>query len=304
MNDLKKKEPPWQVYTMRVDYALILSAGMGTRMGKIGKKLPKPLWPIYFKTLLELQVNYCRALGIKKIFVNTHFLAKEIHDFVFQKELFEDVVFLHEELLLDSGGAIHNMASRGDVGYQGNLLIVNVDQFLFFDKKYFAEGLAGLENSRAALFGIKVDKREKYNKIILCEECLLSIEKNNEESDYITYSGLGFLKLDGLEPVAGVSKFFESVANYKKERIQFIIPEKYEYWDFGTVEIYFENIKKIYENKKRGKKGHMEEFLDIHGAMRGDDALFFNPQLNSINIERQKHFIKDSIVANEVVHKI
>ena len=44
---------------MQLDFAYILAAGKGTRMGEIGKVVPKPLWPIYEKSLLELQVAWC-----------------------------------------------------------------------------------------------------------------------------------------------------------------------------------------------------------------------------------------------------
>ena len=55
---------------MKIDYALLLAAGYGTRMGIIGKELPKVLWPVYEKTLLELQVDYLKELGVKNIFLN------------------------------------------------------------------------------------------------------------------------------------------------------------------------------------------------------------------------------------------
>ena len=47
---------------MKVNKALILSAGFGTRMGEIGKTLPKILWPIFDKSLLELQVLYLKEM--------------------------------------------------------------------------------------------------------------------------------------------------------------------------------------------------------------------------------------------------
>ena len=52
--------------------ALILAAGKGTRMGEIGKVLPKVLWPIYERSLLELQVQYAKSLGIKDIYIKNH----------------------------------------------------------------------------------------------------------------------------------------------------------------------------------------------------------------------------------------
>lgn len=289
---------------MQIDHALILCAGMGSRMGDIGKKLPKPLWPVYFKTLLELQVDYCRSLGVKRIFVNTHFLANEIEEHLRGNPKFEGIIALHEDPLLDSGGAIHNMASRGDVNYTGNLLLVNADQFLFFDPQYYTDALAALENSRAALFGIQVDKSAKYNETVLENGRLKEIKKTDGSYNYITYSGLGILKLDSLLPVPGISKFFESVANYKKERVHFVVPEKFEYWDFGTAEIYFESIQEIFRFKSEKEKNRLMLFLEEHGALAGSLENFFNPELRSINLEGQGKFEKDSIVGKGLVQKV
>lgn len=289
---------------MQIDHALILSAGMGSRMGEIGKKMPKPLWPVFFKNLLELQVDYCRGLGIKRLFVNTHFLSAEIESYLKSDSKFEGVIVLHEDPLLDSGGAIHNMASRGDVNYSGNLLLVNADQFLFFDNKYFADALSGLENSRASLFGITVDKSAKYNETVLESDQLKAIQKPEGNRDYVTYSGLGLLKLDGLEPVAGITKFFETVANYRKERVNFIVPEKFEYWDFGTAEIYFNSIAAIYQNLKQGKTGRLMSFLEANGAFDGEEDNFFSPELRSVSLEGSSSFEKDCIVGKGISQKL
>ncbi len=289
---------------MQIDHALILSAGLGSRMGEIGKKLPKALWPVFYKCLLELQVDYCHDLGIDRIFVNTHFLSEDIEAFILSNKKFEDVTILHEDPLLDTGGAIHNMASRGDVNYLGNTLLVNVDQFLFFDNEYFKKALLTLEKSRAALFGIKVDKGANYNETVLVNGLLKEIKKADNLSNYVTYSGLGILKLDMLAPIAGVTKFFDTVANYKNERIEFIVPENFEYWDFGTSEVYFKNIKKIYQNITNDKKSLLIEFLSKHDALKEVESNFFNKELNSINLKGAGVFERNSIVGLGIVQPV
>jgi NDP-sugar pyrophosphorylase family protein len=289
---------------MQIDYALILSAGMGTRMGEIGKKLPKALWPVFYKSLLELQVDYCHDLGIDRIFINTHFLSEEIEKYVASDEKFKDVIILHEDPLLDSGGAIHNMASRGDVNYTGTLLLVNADQFLFFGKEYFSEAMIALKDSRASLFGITVDKSAKYNETVVKNGKLTEIRKSDGTADYVTYSGLGILKLDNLEPQAGITKFFETVANYKKEAVTFIVPKKFEYWDFGTAEIYFNSIKKIYQNLKEKKSGLLMDFLIQHDAFDGDENNFFSPEFNSVSLEATNDFEQNSIVGKGLVQSL
>lgn len=291
---------------MQIDHALILCAGMGTRMGEIGKKLPKALWPIYFKSLLELQIDYCRGLGINRIFINTYFLGEEIEKLISSGPKFKDIILLQEDPLLDSGGAVHNMASRGDVNYMGNLLYVNADQFLLFNQSYFEQALKLLSTSRAVLFGIKADRDSYYNETVINNGLLTEIRKPSGENDFITYSGLGLIKLDDLNPVAGITKFFQTVCNYNKEAIRFITPAEYEYWDFGTLEIYSENIKKIsiMLKDKYAQNSGIIKFLKQQGAFIGDLDSFVNLNLNSIDLTGQGQFQKDSIYGKGIFQKL
>jgi choline kinase len=289
---------------MQIDYALILAAGKGSRMGEIGRKLPKPLWPIFYKSLIELQVDFCNNLGIQRIFINTHFLSKEIETYLKSDKKFEKITVLYEDPLLDSGGAIHNMASRGDVNYTGNVLTVNADQFLFFDEKFFTEALNSLEKNRAALFGIKVDKNSNYNETVVRDGLLTEITKATGAHDYITYSGLGLIKLDGLRPVPGVTKFFETVASFQKEKVGLIMPPEFEYWDFGTAEIYMNSIKRIFENLKATKDSVAMRFFRNNGAFNGDEENFYSSELTSISLEGVSAFEKNSIVGLGIIQSI
>ena len=111
---------------MRIDHCLILAAGFGTRMGAIGQKLPKVLWPVFEKSLLELQVAYARSLGIEKIYINLHYMGEQIEEYCKTKSAFEGVKFLWEKPeILDIGGAIHNLAAQPEVKYKGRLLVLN-----------------------------------------------------------------------------------------------------------------------------------------------------------------------------------
>lgn len=296
---LVKREKFFRVYIMQIDYALILGAGLGTRMGEIGKKIPKILWPIYFKTMLELQINYCEELGIKKIYLNTHFLHDEIIHFLKTFALEDKVIVLHEEILLDSGGAIHNLAVRPEVSYHGNLLLVNGDQFLFFDKDYWEKALKRLALCRAVLFGIHVDKNSSYNQTVTKNRRLIDIKKNTEKKEnYVTYSGLGLLNLNGLRQVPGISKFFETVANYKTENVEMLAPEIFEYWDFGTSEIYKKNILKL--KGKSERDGLVGQFLKRHLAFNGSEELFVDTKLSAIDLDRNGCFEAGKIHARGI----
>lgn len=288
---------------MQIDYALILSAGLGTRMGEIGKQLPKVLWPIYFKSLLELQIRYCQDLGIKKIYINTHYLHDEISDFLKASSLQNAVVVLHENPLLDSGGAIHNLAARDDVNYRGNLLLVNGDQFLFFEEKFWQEAIDKIPNCRAVLFGIQVDKASAYNETIIEKSRLIEIRKNTQKDhDYLTYSGLGLLNLNGLKPVSGISRFFETAADFKTQNVELIVPLDCEYWDFGTAEIYAQNIFKLKNSNIHQSK--MGKFMEKHSARSGEEKLFVNIGENAIDLSCKGHFIPGTIHFREINQKL
>lgn len=288
---------------MQIDYALILSAGLGTRMGEIGKKIPKVLWPIYAKTLLELQILYCKNHGVKKIFINTHFLHEEIEQFLMERDLLKDVTLLHEKILLDSGGAIHNLAEQSEVNYKGHLLLVNGDQFLFFDNRFWQRAIERVRVCRAVLFGITVNKNATYNETVVNENKLKDIKKNVEKkNDYITYSGLGLLNLNGLRPVHGISRFFETVANYKEETVEFVTPDNFEYWDFGTAEIYAENIFKLSKTQERNTE--MGKFLKTSGAFDFEEKLFLDKMSRSIDLEATGRFFPQTLCGAGIIQKL
>lgn len=236
---------------MVTDECLILAAGKGTRMGPVGQRLPKILWPIFEQTILHLQIQYARKRGHKKIFLNTHFLSDTIHKKVIE-ENYSDIEISFEPDLLDSGGAIHNILKKCQGSY---LTTYNGDQFYFFDKDI----LSSIDpNSSALLVSIAVPSNAGYNSLILENGRLLDIlnEKNKNDPTITTYSGVGIINLSKLKFVAGSSKFFQTVADYKNSYVQVVTPTESEYWDFGTIDRYVFSMFKLLScyNKKTNSK--------------------------------------------------
>ena len=58
---------------MRIKTALILCAGLGTRLNPLTLKTPKPLLKLNDKTMLEVCINLTIKLGVQKI-LSTHFI--------------------------------------------------------------------------------------------------------------------------------------------------------------------------------------------------------------------------------------
>jgi mannose-1-phosphate guanylyltransferase len=265
------------------------------------------MWPIFSKTLIQLQIEYCKDLGIDKIYINVHFLADEVIKHVESlSKTNHNITILYEENLLDSGGALHNLAKRAEVNYQGNVLLVNADQFLFFDDKYFVKAKEYLKSTgaRAVLFGIKVDKKMHYNETVIEGERLVEIKKNGGAFDYNTYSGLGIVKLDSLKPVEGASKFFQTVVDYKHEVTYMFVPDIFEYWDFGTASLYVSNIKKIISLTDTNSKKLLLDFFERHKVSIIQSNYFVSTELNSIDLETQGRFVKDSVIYKNITQII
>jgi NDP-sugar pyrophosphorylase family protein len=258
---------------MQIDHCLIMAAGFGTRMGQIGQKLPKVLWPVFEKSLLELQVAYARSLGAQKIYINLHYMGEEIEKFCKTKSAFEDVIFLWEKPeILDIGGAVHNLAARADIKYSGKLLVLNADQFFYFKKEELDKYLTPHSKSPGILFSYHVNNGQGYNALVINEKReVKSIVKNNDlPKDGVseTYTGISYVDLSQLKPVKGVSSFFDSVCPFKEKNISAILLKDVDYWDFGTVKRYWETSFRILETYSKNSNHPFIRFLVNEKALK------------------------------------
>ena len=117
---------------MKINTALILCAGYGTRLNPLTLTEPKPLIKINEITLLENCINLIYSLGIKKIIINTFYLEKRIEDFIKIKKFDLDIKIIKDgENILNTGGGILNMINSSN---DSDFLTLNPDTV--WDKCY------------------------------------------------------------------------------------------------------------------------------------------------------------------------
>jgi len=91
--------------------AMILAAGLGTRLRPLTDDRPKALVEIAGHTLLELALRRLRAFGIHDVIVNTHHYAEMIAAYLQANGNFGmRIAISHEDTLLDTGGGLRNAA--------------------------------------------------------------------------------------------------------------------------------------------------------------------------------------------------
>jgi len=91
--------------------ALILAAGLGTRLGEIGRETPKALLEVGGRTMLEHVADRLVRAGVDRLVVNVHHHAGRIAAFVAERDLGAEVVLSEErERPLETGGALLHAA--------------------------------------------------------------------------------------------------------------------------------------------------------------------------------------------------
>ena len=92
---------------MKVKHAMILAAGLGTRMKPLTLDTPKPLIKVGRKNLLERSINLLENYGVEKIIINVHHLADQIETFILNvKSNIKIDISNEKNLLLDTGGGV------------------------------------------------------------------------------------------------------------------------------------------------------------------------------------------------------
>ncbi len=107
--------------------AMIMAAGLGTRLKPWTEYHPKALVPVEGVPALERLINKMKGEGVSKIYVNTHHFSHQVQDFLSSKEWGIPIIISDEtDKLLDTGGGLAKVASMISPD-DGPLLVHNVD---------------------------------------------------------------------------------------------------------------------------------------------------------------------------------
>jgi N-acetyl-alpha-D-muramate 1-phosphate uridylyltransferase len=89
-----------------VTKAMILAAGLGTRMAPLTATKPKPLIELRGKALIDYAIDRFVQHGVKLVVVNVHYLADQLVAHLKKRKDVEIRICDEREAILDTGGAI------------------------------------------------------------------------------------------------------------------------------------------------------------------------------------------------------
>ena len=149
---------------------LLLSAGYGERLKPITLNTPKCLIKVKNKPMLKFWIEKISALNVENIYINTHYLHKEVDNYI-KKNNF-NVISLYESFLLGTGGTIINNLKRF---VNEDLLVIHCDNFTRDNLKNFVKAhINRPKNCKISLYSFITDKPENCgileikNQLVTC----------------------------------------------------------------------------------------------------------------------------------------
>lgn len=123
--------------------AVVLSAGKGTRLSDISKRMPKVMVSLNGKPLLQWHIERLKKQGITDIFINLHHLPEQITDYFGNGRKFGVVItYSHEKELLGTGGAlvpfVQELVEDFVIIYGDVVTIVDFQKMSAFHRKHKA----------------------------------------------------------------------------------------------------------------------------------------------------------------------
>jgi len=159
-----------------VSKAMILAAGLGTRLRPLTSDRPKALVAINGRTLLEIAIARLRSFGVNEFIVNTHHLAGMIQDYLAANKNFGmRIEISYEEELLDTGGGLKKAAwffldgKEPDDPALAPFLLHNVDVISSIDLARMAK----FHQEQNALATLAMQERETSRYLLFDESGLL-----------------------------------------------------------------------------------------------------------------------------------
>src|SRR3954468_9060724 len=151
--------------------AMVLAAGLGTRLRPLTNDRPKALVEVAGRTLLEITLTRLRGFGIREVIINVHHFAAMVESYLKANNNFglRIEISREEEMLLDTGGGLKKASHFFQEGTASDepFMLHNVDVISNID---FGQMLK-LHNGKEGLATLALQDRDT-SRYLLFDESL------------------------------------------------------------------------------------------------------------------------------------
>ena len=221
--------------------ALILAAGLGTRLRPHTHHTPKPLFTVSGRTLLDISIARLIEAGCTAVMINTHHLHDQIEAFVARQSYRIPIQTRHEPRILGTGGTIKNLKDFWD---DRPFMVINADIVSTIDLKQVYD--FHCRHQHPATLVLTDDS--EFNSVI-CDSAgfvtgfLIGSQKQQPaEPAALTFTGIQVLNpivsefISDAVPASSIDAYARMIAAGKKIKAYI---DQTSYWkDIGTAERY------------------------------------------------------------------
>jgi NDP-sugar pyrophosphorylase family protein len=153
--------------------AMILAAGLGTRLRPLTDNRPKALVEVAGRTMLEITLSRLRAFDVRDVIINVHHFADMIIEYLKVNDNFGmHIEVSREEALLDTGGGLKKAAYfflEDSNGSERPFILHNVDVISTIDLRRMVQ----FHTENQALATLAVQDRETSRYLLFDERLRL-----------------------------------------------------------------------------------------------------------------------------------
>jgi NDP-sugar pyrophosphorylase family protein len=244
--------------------AMILAAGLGTRLRPLTDNRPKALVEVAGRTMLDITLERLREFGVREVIVNVHHFADMVVDYLKKNDSFGMRIELsREDELLDTGGGLKKAAwffLENPAALEEPFLLHNVDVLSTIDLGLMLR----FHKENRALATLAVQSRETSRYLLFDEQHQLcgrraglngkpEMVRSVNQTQALAFSGIHVIspRLLGMMTEEGA---FSIITTYlrlasQEKRILAFQADEYSWMDLGRPE----HVALAAKGIKRGK---------------------------------------------------
>ena len=169
-------------YKLPIKQAIILSAGLGTRLRPLTANIPKGMIPFSGKPLLQWHIEQFKKHGVEEFFVNLHYLPNVFTDYFGDGSKFGVKInyFLEEPEILGTAGGMKDFSDK----LRGDFFLIYGDVFSLLDYTKMAQSFFEKTDNPIGMTIVGFNNHPHDSDLVLVDENLKFIKiypKPNKE---------------------------------------------------------------------------------------------------------------------------
>ena len=216
--------------------AMILAAGLGTRLRPLTDTRPKALVELKGRTLLEITLSRLREFGVSDVIVNVHHFADMIVDYLKAHDNFGmRIEVSREDVLLDTGGGLKKAAWFFEDSDEP-FILHNVDVISTIDLHRMVQ--FHVDNASLATLAVQDRKTSRY--LLFDDQHQLRGRSSTRDPQALAFSGIHVIS-PRLLPMIEEEGVFSITTSYlnlaaRGEKILAFRADEYHWRDLGKPE--------------------------------------------------------------------